>query len=268
MKYILFLSFQLIAILSFANRKINVYHEQVGNTIEIYADNMEYCPMSIQLKLDLTNMKSSQGNNKLFLVAAQSKKILLTTLTPARKSGKYGFNYEYANNYGDHSVEAHDDDYAYFLPFEKGATYRIDQGYNGQFSHQNEKSLDFNLPEGTHILAARGGTVVEVVERHNRHCSSERCAEYSNHIIIYHEDGTFAMYGHIQQNGARVQAGDQVKKGQLIAQSGNTGWSKGPHLHFTVYYQKMDRVKTVATTFKTEQGLVLLKEKTSYTRTY
>ena len=108
------------------------------------------------------------------------------------------------------------------------------------------------MPIGSPVHAARGGTVVKVVEKHKKNCDSKSCASYNNFILIYHEDGTFSEYVHLAHNGALVDVGDQVKQGQEIGKSGNTGWSNGPHLHFAVFKQAMNDREGVATTFLLE----------------
>ncbi|MDH4255358.1 MAG: M23 family metallopeptidase, partial [Gammaproteobacteria bacterium] len=56
----------------------------------------------------------------------------------------------------------------------------------------------------------------------------------ANLIRILHDDGTYAVYAHLNWNTIRVEPGDEVRRGQYIADSGNTGFSTGPHLHFAV----------------------------------
>ena len=56
-----------------------------------------------------------------------------------------------------------------------------------------------------------------------------------NGLHIRHDDGTVAVYWHIRQGGARVKKGQRVRQGDVIAESGNVGFSTSPHLHFGVY---------------------------------
>ena len=51
---------------------------------------------------------------------------------------------------------------------------------------------------------------------------------------ILHEDGSMALYAHLKPEGVEVRVGQQVRQGQRIALSGNTGYSTAPHLHFAV----------------------------------
>ncbi|WP_277619852.1 M23 family metallopeptidase [Chryseobacterium angstadtii] len=88
-----------------------------------------------------------------------------------------------------------------------------------------------------------------------------------------HPDGTFAQYYHLKQNGVKVNIGDQVKKGDVIGLSGNTGWSKGPHLHFVCYIPRVSENKsreTIKTLFKTGNGnkAEYLVEKKTYSKEY
>ena len=82
--------------------------------------------------------------------------------------------------------------------------------------------LDFPADVGTPISAAAGGVVVNV----------EVHPGYGNLVDIDHGSGLVTRYAHASK--VLVKAGDLVKRGQVVAQVGNTGRSTGPHLHFEV----------------------------------
>ncbi len=248
------------------NVKFNV--EKTATSYLIFADNNEYSPMSAQFQFTLDNMKSSIKNEENIVIPSNTKKNLVATITAVNPKKSFAFKYTVSYNFGDVTQENYDTDFVYNLPFKKGKSYRVDQGYGGAFSHQNQFALDFNLKEGDEIFAAREGTVTEIVENFNQHCSSAECAKMNNKIIIMHSDGTFAEYAHLQQYGVEVNLGDQIKKGQFIGYSGNTGFSKGPHLHFSVFLNRMDgNRKYIPTKFKTQNSLAeQLEEKKTYTR--
>jgi murein DD-endopeptidase MepM/ murein hydrolase activator NlpD len=59
--------------------------------------------------------------------------------------------------------------------------------------------------------------------------------DQANVIEILHDDGTIAVYAHLQWDAIRVRIGQHVARGEYIANSGNTGFTTGPHLHFAVW---------------------------------
>lgn len=84
--------------------------------------------------------------------------------------------------------------------------------------------VDFAVPQGTSIHAADSGTVV----------LAQWYSGYGYCVIIDHGGGVWTLYGHIREGGIRVKEGERVERGQTIAESGSTGRSTGPHLHFEV----------------------------------
>ena len=131
----------------------------------------------------------------------------------------------------------HDDETRYRLPFQKGETYRVSQGYEGRWSHrgQDRYAVDFAMPEGTTVCAAREGVVVDLKESSKTGGPDKKYKDEDNYVSIAHADGTIAEYHHLKHDGVLVEIGDAVTVGQAIALSGNTGYSTLPHLHFGVY---------------------------------
>ena len=85
--------------------------------------------------------------------------------------------------------------------------------------------LDFPAAPGTPISAAAGGVVV----------TQEHQSEYGNIVEIDHGNDLISRYAHVSK--VHVKKGDLIKRGQKIAEVGNTGRSTGPHLHFEVLVQ-------------------------------
>ena len=260
----------LSSFLVFSQEVKKVFHEVIDKLPVLYASNSELYPISISLELELTNYTFSEGNKRIFVIPPKTEKLKLGGLTVGNSRERATFGYKYKVAMGDVTNKKMDKDYQYDLPFQKGESYKLWQGYNGSFSHQDENSLDFTMPEGTKIVAAREGVVVKVVQNNTQSCNTKECAKYNNYVTILHPDGTFANYVHIKFNGAVVKQGDEVKKGALIAHSGNVGWSSAPHLHFVCYAGDFGKRNTLETKFKIDAGnkSIILKEGTVYTRNY
>lgn len=122
------------------------------------------------------------------------------------------------------------------LPFRVDTEVRVTQGFHGYTSHRDDLAyaVDFACEEGTPITASRSGVVWAARDDSNRGCPSEACVDDANYIILDHGDGTYSSYFHLQHKGAIVEPGEQVCQGQVIGLCGNTGFSTGPHLHFSV----------------------------------
>jgi hypothetical protein len=122
----------------------------------------------------------------------------------------------------------------YCLPYAVGSAYALGQSYCSPppGSHQTRFALDFVMPEGTEILAARAGEVVELREHWP---SDNRTGGHENMVSLRHEDETISLYLHLQQDGVAVEMGDVVQRGELLGWSGSSGDPAGvPHLHFQV----------------------------------
>jgi murein DD-endopeptidase MepM/ murein hydrolase activator NlpD len=159
-----------------------------------------------------------------------------------------------------------DSSYIYALPFEEGKSFRVIQGYFQGFTHRERAALDFNMNRGTKITAAREGVVTRVKEDGKRGGLNRKFRSDGNNIVIQHSDGTRAGYWHLQHNGALVNVGDSVKKGQVIALSGKTGFALMPHLHFLVWTNKGGGCQQVPTRFQTSTGVKYLKGWKKYKR--
>ena len=123
----------------------------------------------------------------------------------------------------------------YTLPWGVGETYTVGQGNCTDHSH-NQKwnqqfAYDFAMPTGTGIHATRGGIVISIEESFSDGTGKAR---EENEVSVQHNDGSVAQYIHLTTNGVLVELGQVVEQGELIALSGNSGNSTGPHLHFHV----------------------------------
>lgn len=251
------------------SQNIQISYENDGYDALVYATNPHVCSVSLQLDLQLTNMKSDSPTDQILVLPPQTNKKLLARLSSIDPYKPGNYHVQYEAKYGDVNITAHDDNYPYELPYAKGTTMTVHQGYNGRYSHSGVKAIDFNMKVGTPIHAARDGLVIKVEDRNSKGCNSPSCHKYNNMVVIQHADGSMAIYSHLKQKGARVSEGQKVKAGDLIALSGKTGYASGPHLHFMVILPRFGNNITVPTKFRTlHNGYTLLVEKEKYTRPY
>ena len=126
----------------------------------------------------------------------------------------------------------------YVLPWKIGKTYSLGQGNCSDGSHSegsyNQFAYDFGMKIGDEIVAVQSGVVMSLVESNIDNVEPGKDSSKNNFIVIKHKDGTEALYLHLTLNGALKEVGDNVEQGEVIALSGNTGWSSGPHLHLQI----------------------------------
>jgi len=133
------------------------------------------------------------------------------------------------------SANSGDADFVYAMPFGGAEPRELVQGFGGEETHlaSMHYSLDFAMPVGTPVLAAREGIVLLVQDGFTVGGTDPELLERANLVVIAHSDGTMASYGHLTK-GVRVRRGDRVPEGGLLGYSGETGFAGQPHLHFHV----------------------------------
>jgi murein DD-endopeptidase MepM/ murein hydrolase activator NlpD len=158
-----------------------------------------------------------------------------------------------------------DSSYIYSLPFENNKKVFLIQAYDSKMSHKGELALDFKVKKGTKICAARDGVIIAAREDSDEGGLKPANLSDGNYISIQHNDGSVAHYWHLKKEGVEVNVGDTVSAGQLIGESGNTGYSAFPHLHFEVVGNDADgNYKQLATRFKTKKGIKYLRPSKFY----
>lgn len=142
----------------------------------------------------------------------------------------------------------------YILPFGRDDTRPIviSQGYNGPHSHavlvyeaangkrtsfDDRFSLDFALPLGTIVTAARSGRVHSFSDCHDQWYEGLEITVgiklWTNHLYLKHDDETFTLYSHLEIGAVHVEKGAYVERGTPLAVTGKSGWiGSTPHLHF------------------------------------
>jgi murein DD-endopeptidase MepM/ murein hydrolase activator NlpD len=245
----------------------NVTNESQDGKIVIAAENPNLCPETITLRATLINFACSK-KLPLTVELAPGAKEELCSLSVVTLTKKSHWAYEWKSQMGSTKAQ-HDDSVVYALPYPSGATFDVTQGYNGEFSHEGEfrYAIDWRMPEGSQVCAARDGTVVKIRVDSNEGGPSKKFFKKANVILVQHDDGTIGEYVHLQQDGATVKVGDRVKAGDAIGLSGNTGFTNSPHLHFHVSVPvDGTKFRSIPTKFRNEKGeAVTLKRGKSYT---
>ncbi|MBP6534440.1 MAG: M23 family metallopeptidase [Arenimonas sp.] len=153
--------------------------------------------------------------------------------------------------------------FTYRIPFSAYADWTISQGFHGRASHDdalNEYAVDFDVTLGTPVLAARTGVVMEVIDDFPDDGQARKSnLEQANIIRILHEDGSMAVYGHLLQGSAVVTLGQWLVDGTVIAQSGNSGYTHGPHLHFAVQRNAGMQLESIPFQMQSVNGMVSME---------
>ncbi len=213
--------------------KVIPRHE--GNVIRFYVENHEAADVTATFDLVLANLKGS-ASFPLTRTFAPHQTNAVFELAPIRVDQEW--HYDLTNYYTLGSSQAvHDDRCVYDLPYGPERPFTVSQGYNGHFSHTGPEqfAIDWAMPEGTPVRAARGGRVVAVKDDSEIGGATKSFQGFANYILIQHSDGTMGNYAHLRGHGAKVKPGQVVVAGELLGISGNTGFSSGPHLHFSVF---------------------------------
>ena len=185
----------------------------------------------------LTNVEPSHPLPYTFVARNEQPKAVLK-FTPISRSRPNRFSFSYKSRCGGIDGE-HDRQAMYRLPYPRSKAYVVSQGNLGRVSHGegsgNEYAVDWTMPEGSMVLAARGGIVVGLKQDSNQGGDDRQFDMATNLLVIKHDDGTYAEYLHLRHDSALVKLGQRVTTGTPIASSGNTGHTTGPHLHVAVF---------------------------------
>jgi murein DD-endopeptidase MepM/ murein hydrolase activator NlpD len=98
-------------------------------------------------------------------------------------------------------------------------------------------AVDFLVPDGTPVLAARDGRIVELYEVSSSWGPTAEYRDQLNYVTLRHADGEFTQYCHLTKDSVthcRLRDGSRVIRGQQIGFVGKTGWTDRDHLHFVV----------------------------------
>ncbi len=233
---------------------VEVWTSLVNRSVRFTARNEYVVPVEVILALDdLRNLGMPDPDQPLrWIVDPKSEQVLLE-LEALADNAVPEADFRYIWLPGDPRA-VHAPERPYRAPFAAAREHPISQAFPMGITHTTPDSyyaVDFAMPIGTDIYAARGGVVFEVESTNYRGGTDmERDGPAANVVRIMHDDGSHAVYAHLNWNSIRVQPGDRVERGEYIADSGNTGFTTGPHLHFVVLVNRGMRLVSVPVIFE------------------
>jgi murein DD-endopeptidase MepM/ murein hydrolase activator NlpD len=244
-----------------SERSATVRLEQVRRDdggLVLAVDNTYWSTVQIAFRLvtidNLAPHVPTQGN---VIVPARSRMELVGL---DRLRGDAPLTIEYLFEYiPGHPGARHEQAAPYRLPYALANRHSVTQAFPDRITHLDPSSahaIDFAMPVGTGVYAARGGTVIEVAsDFFENGLDPVRDGARANIVRILHEDGTMSLYAHLNWNSIRVAPGQRVAAGEYLADSGNTGFSSGPHLHFVVQRNAGGTIESLPVEFAGPGGL-------------
>lgn len=234
--------------------KVTVTTSLFDRQISFDARNDYVVPVEVVLALDkLHNLELPRPDQSMRWVVDPHSDLVLLQLAAVDNNMAPSAEFRFVWLPGDPEA-VHDADHLYRAPFAVAKEYPITQAFPIGITHLTPDSyyaVDIAMPVGTDVYAARAGTVFEVASTNFRGgIDPEKDMASANIVRIMHDDGSHAVYAHLNWNSIRVRPGDRVERGQYIADSGNTGYSSGPHLHFAVLVNRGMRLESVPVLFE------------------
>lgn len=203
-----------------------------GDEVRVALRNRYDAPVTADLGFTLANLSAVQPAHTMTVPAGGTQTAaVFHVIQPGQP-----IRYNYVMNWLFGDPASAPADVLYDLPYQHGEGFRVIQGYYGGFSHQDVAAIDWGMPEGTPVTAAREGTVVAFKDDATESGLDPdfKVLEKANWVVVRHPDGTLGCYFHLKPHGVAVRAGQGVRRGTLLGYSGNTGFSNAPHLHFEV----------------------------------
>ncbi len=191
--------------------------------------------------------------HKFVLPGHGAHRVLSIAPRDPHRSWSYRLSYEYVPGPPRQPTSSK---HAYDAPF-AGGPFQVSQGWHGESTHtglQSAYAIDITMPEGTPVLAARDGIVMEVARDFSGSGTRDYYADRANIVRILHGDGSMAVYAHLQLESTIVRPGQAILSGEQIARSGNTGYSTGPHLHFAVLHNSEMTLRSIPFSVLTSKG--------------
>lgn len=184
----------------------------VANKQELVAEAIKYEEAEAELAAEIAKLEDERTE--------ALRQEWLAANPPSSNSG--------SGSTGNYAPPSDSEGFIFPLPVGIGVVLTSPYGYRthpitGNYTFHN--GVDLAWRQGTPIYASKSGYVT----------TATWGTAYGYYVTINHMDGFSTLYGHMTHYV--VSSGDYVDQGQLIGYMGSTGWSTGPHLHFTIFYE-------------------------------
>ena len=186
---------------------------------QVVAENSGPAPITVYVSLTEGNFASDRTWPMTIVVPPNMTLPLGRVYPDDRTAGGYNFLFRYRYHFGRFDA-IQDADAVYRLPFEDGRRFEVSQAYGGILTSHNNRAetfaVDFAMPIGAAVIAARAGVVIDVTLRYHEGGEDLRFLGKANTVVIVHDDGTVAEYAHLSPGPATVAVGQRVAAGEML----------------------------------------------------
>jgi len=232
--------------------EVQLLNREIEGGTVLVARNTYHAPVELAWVLTATENVRTDAPAAGSIVVPARGDLELMTLYRADPDLPMRFEYEFRYILGSPDA-VHAPDEPYRLPYPLANGFIVSQAFPDVVTHEDPASrhaFDFAMPIGTAVHAARDGIVVDVAsDYYEAGLDPNVDGPRANIVRVLHGDGTMSLYAHLNWNSIRVVPGQRVRRGEHIADSGNTGFSSGPHLHFVVQRNDGGRLVSVPIEF-------------------
>ena len=229
----------------------------------LFAVNGYFGPVEAEFILKNLKNISVRRHTQPRMVVPAAGEVRAISMHPISSRQGYSYYWETKSVFGDPAAQ-HMPKRPYLLPVPANKTFRLSQAFLGEATHagdaQSAYAVDIPMPVGTAIHAARSGVVMDVAGDFFEGGMSEEMLERANYVCVLHDDGTMAIYAHLELETVQYPIGKRVKRGQVLAYSGDTGFSSGPHLHFAIQKNFGMELRSIPFEFEGNDGMPFTPE--------